>query len=994
MIRNYLATLYQQSGGIYKYLIIIGDVNGGTGWPNGPTSMSDLEPWEVPTRYFYNPDGTSSYSHSEDYTPSDWYYVTFDTTWDTDNDGVYGEVNDDTPDWAPEMVVGRIPVRSCTQLDNYLNHVINYSVTNLNNILFAGAILFYFNENNQGDYGNQGDTALEAIWWKINSNSLLAGTHLIRLYEHYPVMTKIDSPSDINGNISYENFYNALHTYKPKIVVWFAHGWWDSAWRKVWVFDYDFDGVPDSDEMHWYNFTDTNTPDFTDYPIDIVMAMSCLTNYFDRPNNEVSLGETYVLGTALRYFGWDRVTWGYGYTWEGQIEPAYWGLSEGMIYRYLSFLLNDTSTFRQDVGMALVATKVWLASHENTSEQSFRKVWWASTLLGDPVQKLKKVNVVIEPSRDIYVGNVGSPNTIETVVSTTFGEKAPGRTVELYVWNGTAWQLVDSGSTDTGGEILLSVTPSTVGTFRLQLVVVEDRDTMPALRNVTMYTRSGALTTDDSELNDWRDTSSAEVWTNGTHLWVRSFWNSYVESTASYVSIRGLAVCIDTDLDRDTGGTFYGMRGCDKAIEAWYFMSSEPVAYVYLYTFYPNGSLESVTEVPQYMVYAYPTEIAVAVPLDELGSPSKLIVGVKALTRSEDWLPKNSAFTVPQATITIDGSGADWPSNAKVADDDYDAVQDYGYANATSIWLAADDKALYVRLNIVQPIPSSSTYTFIPTLELDIVGTTVNLSLELYPDKLIVGNNVYYASSKIYNVSWSETTTLEAAISLSALGITSLAGQTVSVESLWSYTLVDDAIDNEANTRSSNESRFVFTDVLNNVGYVTQVSGYNSKLVNGSATLSTGSAQISLDATQPTMVGVHAYDEEPTGNASIDHIGSFYRIYIENVSAVSWPITVVIGYDENEAASKGWDENYLTIYFYNATSGAYQPLQNVWIDTQNNLLYAKISLDEYLASDDIILVVSQSTTPPPPVPESPILIALAILGTVCVAFIVIYIRRK
>ncbi len=389
-IWNYTYQEYLSSEGSLKYLLIIGDVNGTTGWPNGPYDLSELESWEVPTRYFYNPDGTDSYSHTGNYTPSDWYYACFDTTWDTDGDGIYGETGEDDTDWAPELAVGRIPVRSIGDLDSYLSDLLAYNATSIDSFMTAGSVLMYFNEDGQGDYGNQGDTDAELVWeWSYNVSSLLSNTSLESLYEHYPVLTKITSPDNLTtGNLTYTLLNDTLHTSPPTIAAWFAHGWYDSVQRKVWTTD-DGDGVPESDEIESYKMADTLVNDgMQGHPITLTAVMACMTAYYDLPTDiaEYSLGEALLRNTTLLYIGWDRVTWGYAYVWDAQVDPEYWGLSEGLTFRFFDYLLNDTSPWRLDPGFSLVAAKAWLSANENMSLESSRKVWFASTLLGDPSQ--------------------------------------------------------------------------------------------------------------------------------------------------------------------------------------------------------------------------------------------------------------------------------------------------------------------------------------------------------------------------------------------------------------------------------------------------------------------------------------------------------------------------------------------------------------------------------------------------------------------------------
>lgn len=56
--------------------------------------------------------------------PTDLYYAGLDSTWDEDGDGIYGESGEG--DLAPDVYVGRIPVRTPVHATNYINKVIAF----------------------------------------------------------------------------------------------------------------------------------------------------------------------------------------------------------------------------------------------------------------------------------------------------------------------------------------------------------------------------------------------------------------------------------------------------------------------------------------------------------------------------------------------------------------------------------------------------------------------------------------------------------------------------------------------------------------------------------------------------------------------------------------------------------------------------------------------------------------------------------------------------
>lgn len=60
--------------------------------------------------------------------PSDHYLSALDGTWDSDNNGVYGEDPEDE-DWIPELFVGRLPVSTASEVDIVVSKIISYERT-------------------------------------------------------------------------------------------------------------------------------------------------------------------------------------------------------------------------------------------------------------------------------------------------------------------------------------------------------------------------------------------------------------------------------------------------------------------------------------------------------------------------------------------------------------------------------------------------------------------------------------------------------------------------------------------------------------------------------------------------------------------------------------------------------------------------------------------------------------------------------------------------
>ncbi len=625
-MRNYVEQVYDESGGALKYLVLVGDVSGDKGYPNGPDDIGELEPWEVPTRYFYNPDGTSGYSHTGYYTPSDWYYVTLDTTWDTNNNEIYGEP-DDYSDWAPEIAVSRLPFYSVDQLEDYVEALSNYSSLGIESWLLTGSMLFFYNQDGWGDAGQQGDTDSEAVWAHVRYYSTVSGTRAVRLYEHYPVLTKIASPDQYNGNISTLTVSKTIYSLRPDIITWFAHGWPHIAWRVIWAYD-DGDGIPESNgEIVREPFLVTaNLTQQTSRRAGIIYAMSCLTAAYDAneelmdmwgmPDN-MSLAEKYTATVGLWYMGWDRVTFGYIYTWSEQLNPDEWGLSEGLVYRAVKAMLRDTSASKYDIGYSLIEAKIWLAS--GGLSQSGRKVWWASTLFGDISQLIGHANVYLDANITSNLTlRMGEKLNILVHMQTGRGEGLEGYTVKLLV-NGVK---VVQGVTNSTGYTVLSWVPNEPGRYTLTIKHDGTDETMPykleynvtvEANNMTVYPRQGpANTWIYLRANGYTPNSLVDIYFNDT-LVTTVYSNSYGD----------LDTCIRAPR-LDPGYYVVQAVGREGGASRGFYTITEPVVVVGLDDNILNITLEGLADDIYYIIYL--DSITVAHILTDTNGSARAIV--------------------------------------------------------------------------------------------------------------------------------------------------------------------------------------------------------------------------------------------------------------------------------------------------------------------------------------------------------------------------------
>ncbi|PKN73244.1 MAG: hypothetical protein CVU50_04120 [Candidatus Cloacimonetes bacterium HGW-Cloacimonetes-3] len=121
-LRNYIISIFATNP--LRYVLLAGDTN------------------IIPHRGFYvnmGPDG-----YTDDDIPADMYYSCLDGNWNTDGDNNWGEGNE--ADLAPELAIGRFCYNSDTEIANFLNKVMSYTLapveSEIKTAFFAGEWLW------------------------------------------------------------------------------------------------------------------------------------------------------------------------------------------------------------------------------------------------------------------------------------------------------------------------------------------------------------------------------------------------------------------------------------------------------------------------------------------------------------------------------------------------------------------------------------------------------------------------------------------------------------------------------------------------------------------------------------------------------------------------------------------------------------------------------------------------------------------------------------
>jgi hypothetical protein len=133
-LRNFLKTFYAQGG---KYLLLAGDET------------------LLPVRYTYHLN-TAVAPLLNEQIPSDLYFADLTGTWDTDNDGVWGERLEDNADMNPELLVGRLPISTAAEAKAYVDNLILYETNPGHGDFSYLTKAFFFSSDEMRDYSGLG----------------------------------------------------------------------------------------------------------------------------------------------------------------------------------------------------------------------------------------------------------------------------------------------------------------------------------------------------------------------------------------------------------------------------------------------------------------------------------------------------------------------------------------------------------------------------------------------------------------------------------------------------------------------------------------------------------------------------------------------------------------------------------------------------------------------------------------------------------------------
>jgi hypothetical protein len=391
-IRNYLKTLADSST---QYCLLGGDVD------------------VLPCRYAYAMSCSAGiWPGREDTMPSDLYFGDFQGTWDYDNDGSYGEI-EDSVDLYPDILVGRAPVNTIAEAQKFVEKVLVYEcnpdLTYLEKAMFSADILWSNPYTDMGVHKNRIENESFPPWYTVT-----------KLYHSL-------------GNLSPAAFCNALEQ-GQSLINHDGHGWIDVMGAGTgYLHNDDFEDL-------------TNAPYYG-----ILISIGCWTTAFDFG----SIAEAFVNSTnggGVAFIGNSSYGWG------SPGNPGH-GYSDRFDSRFFYSLLQEDN---YHLGSALAHCKIHYIPFSR-EKNVYRWHQYQLNLLGDPELPVwTALPETLEVSAPQTIG-IGNNHILITVRA--LGTGLPVDHALVCIMKGT--ETYASGYTDHTGSVFLDVTPTTTGSCDL-----------------------------------------------------------------------------------------------------------------------------------------------------------------------------------------------------------------------------------------------------------------------------------------------------------------------------------------------------------------------------------------------------------------------------------------------------------------------------------------------------------------------------------------------
>lgn len=284
-LRQFLSDAYQNG---CEYVLLGGDIN------------------ILPIRYAYYNYQFGGLNESQKNIPTDLYFSDFDGNWDSDKDGIYGEINDNI-DFYPEIYIGRILVNSPVQIQTWIKKVLLYE-QNPGKGDFNYLTKAFFTQADQLLQGNEANIVLNRATWIPSANRVVfneeGGSNTGSVPAFPTGKAVIDEFNNHYGICSFMGHGG------PTNVAVATKGINGQPKYKVTSLDNGYAGMEGADVSEQGNGFDNMTN--VDYP-SVYYSISCETTPFDRYGNNTdtpNMGQTFtseINGGGPLYLGNTRV---------------------------------------------------------------------------------------------------------------------------------------------------------------------------------------------------------------------------------------------------------------------------------------------------------------------------------------------------------------------------------------------------------------------------------------------------------------------------------------------------------------------------------------------------------------------------------------------------------------------------------------------------------------------------------------------------------------
>ena len=390
-IRNYIKTLPDSN---IQYVLLGGDT------------------YMIPCRFAYAMTCSAFIWNREDSLPCDLYYADLQGDWNYDGDGLYGEV-EDSINLYPDLSVGRAPVSSIAEAQNFVDKILAYE------------------KNPPQDYLDNALLLAEVLWQNPFTDQAI---HKNRMEEEsFPPSLTVTKLYETLGNENRQTVMTAIRN-GQNLINHDGHG--STSVMGVGI------GYLNTSDLD----TITNAPRHG-----IIFSLGCWTAAFDFAciaegwmNNENGGGVAFVGNSS--------------YGWGSPGNPGF-GISDIFDSRFFYSLLAENN---YHIGEALAMCKAYFIPYSR-EKNVYRWHQYQLNLLGDPemmVWTATPESIMVAAPHAIALGNSRILISVRTKSTDAPIENA-------LVCLMKADESYATGYTDASGQIFLETTPSTLGDFEL-----------------------------------------------------------------------------------------------------------------------------------------------------------------------------------------------------------------------------------------------------------------------------------------------------------------------------------------------------------------------------------------------------------------------------------------------------------------------------------------------------------------------------------------------